>query len=398
MASLTDKSDTVTLMTDLFTIRKGGRVADEIEHRFIVEELDESALATAIAFTIEQAYLDTMPGESLRLRRTILADGTERVSLAHKRGTGLVRDEYEREIDGRLFEELFARCPHRIRKTRRVLDGWEVDAFHGPLEGLVVAEFEKRSADEPLVLPPWIGRAHEVTDVVNNLTLARLATELEEDAGDRMPVHLHLPRPMPRVVLTGGPGSGKSTMIEAFRRDPNIGPRVAFVPEAASIVIAQVGIRPPDRAVDRVGHARFQRRLAEAQMIFEDGATDQAFTDGKKAVILDRGLLDNAAYFKDGVSDFERCTRLDVATLARRYRAVIKLNVPPREVYERIRGNNPARSESYDEALALDRRIEACWKPYASVYHCPESERALDWNGKLSGARMFLLGVLERHT
>ncbi|MGN1173809.1 MAG: adenylate cyclase, partial [Muribaculaceae bacterium] len=38
---------------------------------------------------------------------------------------------------------------------------WEVDVFHGPHEGLIVAEIELTSADEKFSLPPFIGQ--EVT-------------------------------------------------------------------------------------------------------------------------------------------------------------------------------------------------------------------------------------------
>ena len=34
---------------------------------------------------------------------------------------------------------------------------WEVDVFAGPLAGLVLAEVELDSADQPLALPDWVG-------------------------------------------------------------------------------------------------------------------------------------------------------------------------------------------------------------------------------------------------
>lgn len=52
-----------------------------------------------------------------------------------------------------------------IEKTRTVIEAaghvWEVDAFFGENEGLVVAEVELADENEALELPPWIGR--EVT-------------------------------------------------------------------------------------------------------------------------------------------------------------------------------------------------------------------------------------------
>ncbi len=45
------------------------------------------------------------------------------------------------------------------------------------------------------------------------------------------------PNPFPkrcRIVLTGGPGGGKTTAADLFRRE--IGDRVVIVPEAATIL------------------------------------------------------------------------------------------------------------------------------------------------------------------
>ena len=39
---------------------------------------------------------------------------------------------------------------------------WEVDEFRGENDGLVVAEVELESEDQPFEAPPWIGE--EVTD------------------------------------------------------------------------------------------------------------------------------------------------------------------------------------------------------------------------------------------
>ena len=47
-------------------------------------------------------------------------------------------------------------------KTRSLCDGFAVDVFHGPLEGLRLAEVEVDDLTAPLDLPDWIG--DEVTD------------------------------------------------------------------------------------------------------------------------------------------------------------------------------------------------------------------------------------------
>jgi len=61
---------------------------------------------------------------------------------------------------------MMALCePPIIEKTRYIVvhDGnrWEVDEFHGKLQGLVIAELEVPSEDYRFDLPPFVGE--EVT-------------------------------------------------------------------------------------------------------------------------------------------------------------------------------------------------------------------------------------------
>ena len=35
---------------------------------------------------------------------------------------------------------------------------WEVDVFHGPNEGLILAEIELSAEDEPFERPAWLGK------------------------------------------------------------------------------------------------------------------------------------------------------------------------------------------------------------------------------------------------
>ena len=81
---------------------------------------------------------------------------------------GLTRFEWEKEIPAGEAELLLRLCePGMIDKTRWLVpagDGrhtWEVDEFHGDNEGLVVAEIELESEDDPFERPAWLGE--EVT-------------------------------------------------------------------------------------------------------------------------------------------------------------------------------------------------------------------------------------------
>lgn len=76
------------------------------------------------------------------------------------------RYEWEKEISLREAEELMKLCePGVIDKTRYLVRSghhtFEVDEFYGDNAGLVVAEVELASEDEPFEKPSFIGR--EVT-------------------------------------------------------------------------------------------------------------------------------------------------------------------------------------------------------------------------------------------
>ena len=79
---------------------------------------------------------------------------------------GLGRYEWEKEIPLQEAQELMRICePGMIDKTRYLVQSgkhvFEVDEFYGDNEGLIMAEAELASEDEPFEKPSFIGR--EVT-------------------------------------------------------------------------------------------------------------------------------------------------------------------------------------------------------------------------------------------
>ena len=128
---------------------------------------------------IERKYLtadESWRGEvvrSLRIAQGYLCSRrvTARVRICDDKGMltfksksndgGLSRFEWEREVPLGVVERLLARCEGVVDKVRHIVEyeghTFEVDEFKGDNEGLIVAEVELSSADEAVVLPPWIG-------------------------------------------------------------------------------------------------------------------------------------------------------------------------------------------------------------------------------------------------
>ena len=136
----------------------------EIERKFLVTSDAFMAQATA-QFHIEQGYLCKEHGKTIRVRiRDEKAFLTIKSSALRK---GIAKFEWEKEIDKADAEELMLLClPGVISKTRYIIpcEGgrkWEVDVFHGRLEGRVLAEIELESEDEVFERPAWLGE--EVT-------------------------------------------------------------------------------------------------------------------------------------------------------------------------------------------------------------------------------------------
>ena len=131
----------------------------EIERKFLVTgEYKPQAYAHS---RIVQGYISSVRGRTVRVRirgeegfLTIKGASDEK---------GLSRYEFEQKIPLADAEELLKLCePGAIDKMRNLVPAgkhtWEIDVFHGENEGLILAEIELASEDEPFERPDWIGQ------------------------------------------------------------------------------------------------------------------------------------------------------------------------------------------------------------------------------------------------
>lgn len=132
-------------------------MAREIERKFLVPGAGWKPPAPGILF--RQGYLSTAKERTVRVR----LEGGRGVLTVKGLTRGISRAEFEYDIPAadaaRMLDELCERP--LIEKTRyRIAAGrhtWEVDEFHGDNDGLVLAEIELSSADEPFERPAWLG-------------------------------------------------------------------------------------------------------------------------------------------------------------------------------------------------------------------------------------------------
>jgi len=84
-------------------------------------------------------------------------------------------------------------------------------------------------------------------------------------------------------------------------------------------------------------------------------------------VICDRGLLDGAAYWPGEAADFFRDVGGSEEQARARYDAVLFLHSAACAGYDLDR-SNPARRESREQAVAIDRRLQALWESHPSFF------------------------------
>jgi predicted ATPase len=286
--------------------------------------------------------------------------------LSHKVGRGWKRRVEHTPISEDDARRMLRWCPYRLLKRRYKFDGCTIDVYEPPLAGVIVIETNRPELPAFLKAVPGV---LDVTDSLDGFQLAQLAHELRQQI-DAEPLNLVVGSTshLPRIVLTGGPCSGKSTVLTTLKgRYPK---SLHCIPEVASIVIGQLGLKPWNGG-DR-NLLGCQSLMYRVQHSFEDAADLQARLDGKKALLLDRGIGDISAYLPGGMDQMESFLFTSVMTEHSRYDLVICLEMPSREIYEAQCANNPARTENYDQACVKAKLVQEAWKLHQNFQLIPD--------------------------
>ncbi|NUM88998.1 MAG: AAA family ATPase [Bdellovibrionales bacterium] len=154
-----------------------------------------------------------------------------------------------------------------------------------------------------------------------------------------------------RIALTGGPGGGKTTAADLFRRE--VGDRIVVVPEAATILFSggfprvqgQEALKSSQTAIYHV-----QRNLEDIQFRGYPG----------RVLLCDRGTIDGAAYWPGPSEEFFSHLGTTLEAELGRYDAVLFFETAAAGGLS-IEGGNRFRSETLDESLDLDQRLRSVW-------------------------------------
>lgn len=159
----------------------------------------------------------------------------------------------------------------------------------------------------------------------------------------------HVPR---RIVLTGGPGAGKTAALELIRR-ASFCDHVQILPESAGIVFG--GGFP--RRHDIGGRKAAQRAIYHVQRELEESTA----ADNAAIILCDRGTVDGAAYWP-GPDDYFDGVQSTLEDELLRYDAVIHLRTP--QIGGGYNHQNPLRTETAIEAAEVDLRILHVWQTH----------------------------------
>ena len=201
------------------------------------------------------------------------------------------------------------------------------------------------------------GKAKPTTD-----TLRRLAEILSVSVEELLQRREARPAPsITTIVITGGPSAGKTTALSWIQNEfAKLGYRVLFVPETATELIT--GGVAPWTCGSNLDYQRGQMELQLAkERVFRRAA--ESMTGEKILIVCGRGAMDNKAYMKE--TEFSRLLsemRTTEVQLRDGYDAMFHLVTAAKGAEQfYTTENNKARTESVEEAAALDDKLIAAW-------------------------------------
>ena len=155
------------------------------------------------------------------------------------------------------------------------------------------------------------------------------------------------------VALTGGPGAGKTAVLEVVRK--HLCQHVAVLPEAAGIVFGGGFPR---------GSGDVERRAAQCAIYHVQRQLERVSTasNAYAVALCDRGTLDGLAYWPGPESSYFEELQTSKALELARYRAVIHLRTPQADGGYDL--SNPLRIESAAQAAEADQRILEAWSEH----------------------------------
>jgi predicted ATPase len=175
---------------------------------------------------------------------------------------------------------------------------------------------------------------------------------------------------MKRIVLTGGPGSGKTVVSNAIAQA--LPARFVVVPEAATQVYSKARTRWD--LVDAIGRRELQRQIYFLQRRQEDLF---AARHPNRILLLDRGTIDGAAYWPDGPEAYWADLGTSLAAELARYDHVVWMQTAAAIGIYDGSDSNACRFEDAAAAVASGEVLARLWSGHPH-FHRNAAYRSLD--------------------
>lgn len=165
-----------------------------------------------------------------------------------------------------------------------------------------------------------------------------------------------------KIVLTGGPGAGKTVITRALiDRFPD---QYVLVPEAATAVYSHLNTRWDK--LDLAGRRHVQRLIYQHQT---DQEARLAAEHPTKTLLLDRGTIDGAAYWPDGADAYWIDLQTTLSAELRRYDTVLWLETAAALGIYDGDASNAVRFEDAAGAVASGHQLLRLWQDHPRLHH-----------------------------
>lgn len=161
-----------------------------------------------------------------------------------------------------------------------------------------------------------------------------------------------------KIVITGGPGGGKTTALDLFRRE--LENEISVIPESATAIFAS--------GIKRDSRVEVLKEIQKTIYYYQKNVEDIYHAQNPDSIQLcDRGTLDGLAYWPESKESFFQMMKTSFEEELKRYDAVIFFETAAKSGGD-ISTNNPYRNESEQEAIALDEKLKAVWENHPNFY------------------------------
>jgi hypothetical protein len=183
-----------------------------------------------------------------------------------------------------------------------------------------------------------------------------------------------------RIVVTGGPGAGKTASLEMARQV--LCDHVGFARESASIVFGGGFPRDPREPARRAAQRAIFHVQRELETMYDE-------MPGLQLLVCDRGTIDGVAYWPGREDEFFTQLGTSRETELGRYALVLHLRPALRGDGYRRRG---LRVETPEQAEQIDAAIEHAWRGHPRRVFV---EHTHDFQAKVHRVLMLIHAELE---